>query len=85
MTPQTTDQLLHSVLSLEWMEESFLHLREAAQEYEEEVVESLFNLLKLKFCPDTYELATQEVDESRDVSMAMSEGSSPSEFEGIRM
>jgi hypothetical protein len=67
------------------MEESFLHLREAAQEYEEEVVESLFNLLKLKFCPDTYELATQEVDESRDVPMAMSEGISPSEFEGVCM
>lgn len=75
MTPQTTDQLLHSVLSLEWIEESFLHLREAAQEYEEEVVESLFNLLKLKFCPDTYELATQEseneVENGDVVAMAM--------------
>lgn len=60
MTPQATDQLLHSVLSLEGFEESLIHLRDAAMEYEEEMMESLFNLLKFKFCAEAYELVEVE-------------------------
>lgn len=62
MTPQATHQLLHSILSLEGFEESLVHLRDAAMEYEEEMMESLFNLLKFKFCDDEYVYAEQEVE-----------------------